>query len=247
MVLLAQNAENRQARDPRAIHYVLGLSHMLTDYSKLSVELFHKEYTDSPIDPDEPSLFLVDELFYRYGFYTQHAELSDSGRARATGVEVTLQKRLARDFYGLVSAAYSRARYQGSDRVWRNRVFDNRVVFGIEGGYKPSNSWELSARWIFAGGAPYTPLDVGRSAELHRAVLDADRINEDRYPHYHSLNVRFDRRFHFSGSNLIFYLSVWNAYNRKNVAAYYWNEIEGATDTIYQWSALPIFGLEFEF
>ncbi|MFC1639230.1 TonB-dependent receptor domain-containing protein [Gemmatimonadota bacterium] len=247
MVLLAQNAENRQARDPRAIHYVVGLSHLLTDYAKLSVELFHKEYADSPIDPDEPSLLLVDELFYRYGFYTQHAQLSDSGRARATGVEVTLQKRLARDFYGLVSAAYSRARYRGSDLVWRNRVFDNRVVFGIEGGYKPSRSWEFSARWIFAGGAPYTPLDVVRSAELHRAVLDADRINEDRYPHYHSLNVRFDRRFHFSRSNLIAYLSVWNAYNRKNVASYYWNELNRSPDLIYQWSALPIFGLEFEF
>jgi len=247
MVLLAQNAENRQSRDPRATHYVFGLSHRLTDYAKLSVELFHKEYVDSPIDPDEPSLLLVDELFYRYGFYTQHAQLSDSGRARATGVEVTLQKRLARDFYGLLSAAYSRARYRGSDMVWRNRVFDNRVVVGIEGGYKPGRSWEMSARWIFAGGAPYTPLDVGRSAELHRAVLDADHINEDRYPHYHSLNIRFDRRFHFSGSNLIVYLSVWNAYNRKNVASYYWNELENSPDLIYQWSALPIFGLEFEF
>jgi hypothetical protein len=40
---------------------------------------------------------------------------------------------------------------------------------------------------------------------------------------------------------------VWNAYNRKNVASYYWNELEGSSDLIYQWSALPIFGLEFEF
>jgi len=78
-------------------------------------------------------------------------------------------------------------------------------------------------------------------------VLDDAKINEARYPDYHSLNVRLDRRFYFSGSNLIAYLSVWNAYNRKNVASYYWNEIEARTDVVYQWSALPIFGLEFEF
>jgi hypothetical protein len=247
LVLLAQNEGNRESSDPRATHLVVGLNHFLTEHTKLSVELYHKEYTRSPIDPEQPSLFLVDELFYRYGFYTQHGTLTDSGRAQSTGVEVTFQKRLARDVYGLVSASYSRTRYRGSDLVWRNRVFDNRLILGIEGGYKPSNNWEFSARWIFAGGVPYTPYDLDRSAQLSRAVLDENRVNQERLSNYHSLNVRFDRRFHFSKSNLIIYLSVWNAYNRKNVASHYWNEIEGAPDLIYQWSALPIFGFEFEF
>jgi hypothetical protein len=247
MVLLVQHEGNLQSSDPRSTHFVLGVGHMLTDFTKLNLELYHKEYSNAPIDPGQPALFLVDELFYRYGFYTQHGVLADNGRAQSTGVEVTLQKRLARDVYGLLSASYSRSRYQGIEPVWRDRVVDNRLIVGVEGGYKPSNNWEFSARWIFAGGVPYTPFDLVRSAELNRAVLDPGRINEERLASYHSLNVRFDRRVHFSGSNLILYLSVWNAYNRKNVASYYWNEIEGEPDLIYQWSALPIFGLEFEF
>ncbi len=56
-----------------------------------------------------------------------------------------------------------------------------------------------------------------------------------------------DRRFYFSGSNLIFYLSIWNAYGHKNVASYYWNAIEGRQETLRQWPVLPIFGLEYEF
>jgi len=226
---------------------VLGLNHMLSEFAKLSVELYHKQYADLPIDPQQPSLFLVDELFYRYGFYTQHESLNSDGVAQSTGVEVVLQKRLARNVYGLLSASYSRARYRGSDSVWHNRVFDNRLILGAEGGYKPSSKWELSARWIFAGGVPYTPFDVARSIELNRAVLDENRVNRERLSNYHSLNVRVDRRIHFSGSNLIVYLSVWNAYNRKNVAAYYWNELERSPGLIYQWSALPVFGLEYEF
>jgi len=78
-------------------------------------------------------------------------------------------------------------------------------------------------------------------------VLDRTRVNEARYPHYHSLNLRADRRFHFGGSNLIVYLSIWNAYNRKNVSMYYWNEIEDKQDVIYQWSMLPVMGFEYEF
>jgi hypothetical protein len=131
--------------------------------------------------------------------------------------------------------------------TWRERVFDNRVIFSLEGGYKPNSRWEFSLRWIYAGGPPYTPFDHKESLRLNRAVLDGDRINEARYPDYHSLNIRFDRRFHFSGSNLVFYFSVWNVYNRKNIASYFWNEVEEKEDIIYQWSLLPIFGVEFEF
>jgi len=32
---------------------------------------------------------------------------------------------------------------------------------------------------------------------MNRAILDENRINADRYPDYHSLNLRFDRRFLF--------------------------------------------------
>ena len=58
-----------------------------------------------------------------------------------------------------------------------------------------------------------------------RIAIHVNRINEARYPDYHSLNLRFDRRFYFSGSNLVLYVSAWNVYDRKNVASYFWNEI----------------------
>lgn len=246
VALLTQNSTNKGLRDPYAVHYILGAQHLLTEDTKLSVEVYQKEYYDFPVDPSDPSLFLVDEIFYRNGLYFHHAPLTNSGLARARGVELTLQKKLAQDLYGLVSAAFFRTEYKGADDIWRSRVFDNRIILSAEGGYKPNAEWEFSARWIYAGGTPYTPFDLAKSAQAQRGVFDGDRINGVRYPAYHSLNVRFDKRFHFSASNLILYLSAWNAYNRKNVATYFWNEKENGQDTIYQWNLLPIFGVEYE-
>lgn len=120
-------------------------------------------------------------------------------------------------------------------------------MFNVEGGYKPNRSWEFSARWIFAGGTRYTPFDASASSELKRGVLDGSRINAARYPDYHTLNVRFDRRFNFRSTNLIVYLSVWNAYNRKNVAQYFWNVAKNEQGVIRQWNLLPVLGLEYEF
>jgi hypothetical protein len=247
LLLLSQNSAHRKLHDPVAAHFILGMSHLLTSSTKLTIEIYQKKYRQFPIDPGQPALFLIDELFYRYGFFMNHGNLQSTGKALSRGVEVMMQKKLAENFYGLASASYFRSRYRGGDGVWRNRVFDNRWIFSIEGGYKPNSKWEMSLRWIYAGGSPFTPLDLSASQQLNRTVLDETRVNAERYPAYHSLNLRFDRRFHFSGSNLVFYFSVWNAYNRKNVATYFWNANEGKQDTIYQWTLLPIFGFEFEF
>lgn len=246
LLLISQNSANRSLKDPYAVHYIAGVDHLLTDDTKLSVEAYVKEYYDFPVDPADPSLFMVDEVFYRTGFFLHHSALSSDGKARSQGIEITVQKKLAHDFYGLVSATYFRTEYKGVDDVWRKRVFDNRMIVSAEGGYKSNSEWEFSARWIYAGGTPYTPFDLARSRQLKRGVFDAERINASRYPPYHSLNIRFDKRFHFESSNLVLYVSAWNAYDRRNVATYFWNEKKNAPDTIYQWNLLPIFGVEYE-
>jgi len=247
LILLSQKEEFQNLKDPVAYHYILGLGHLLTENTKMNIEVYEKDYDNFPLDPTTPPLFILDELFYRYGFFFNHEELVDNGKAYSRGIEMMIQKKLAKDVYGLLSGSYFRTRYRDFDGIWRDRVFDNRILFSAEGGYKPNNRWEFSMRWIYAGGPPYTPFDIGASQAINRGVFDQNNINGARYPDYHSLNVRFDRRFHFSGSNLIFYFSVWNAYNRKNIASYFWDEIENKQDTTYQWSLLPVFGLEFEF
>jgi hypothetical protein len=247
LLLLSQNRDNKALRDPGALHIVLGIEHLLTESTRFTAELYDKSYDFLPIDPDQPALFVIDAVYYSNGLFSNYGRLLDSGAARSTGIELMVQKKLARNFYGLASASFFRSRYRDGLGKWRDRLFDNRILFSLEGGYKPNNRWEFSLRWIYAGGAPYTPFELEASRRNRRAVLDESRINAARCPDYHSLNLRFDRRFHFMGSNLVFYLSVWNAYDRKNLAGYYWNDAEGIQDRIYQWRILPIFGLEYEF
>jgi hypothetical protein len=233
-------------KDPRSFHYVLGASHLLSENTKITVEGYYKDYRDFPMDPSQPKMFVADELVYR-GFFGVKEGLTDNGKARSYGVEATVQKKLVEGVYGLVCASVSKSEYEGLDGKWRDRVFDNGILFSAEGGYKPNNKWEFSLRWVYAGGPPYTPLDLEASEAINRSVSDGNRTNEERFPDYHSLNLRADRRFYFSGSNLIVYMSIWNAYNRQNVSSYYWNEIEKKQDVVYQWSMLPVLGMEFEF
>ena len=247
ILLLASNEKNKELRDPSVMHFIVGVNHMLTASTKFTMEIYRKDYNHFPIDPAQPGLFLLDEILYRDAFFFSNENFIANGKAKSWGIEMMVQKKLAKDFYGLISGAYFRTKYKGFDGIWRNRIYDNRFLFSSEGGYKPNNEWEFSVRWVYAGGRPYTPFDIEASQTLNRSVLEENRINDDRYTAYHSLNLRFDRRFHFSKSNLVLYLSVWNVYNRQNVATYFWNQSENKPDVIYQWGTLPIFGFEFEF
>ena len=247
LVLLAQRESHKDLQTPRAVHAVAGLQHLLNDHTRLTVEVYQKTYDHFPLDPTQPALFIIDQLSYQTGGFQNHERLVDTGQASTRGVEVMVQKKLARKLYGHVSGAYFRSRYRDANGAWRDRVYDNQYLFTMEGGYKPSHKHEFSLRWIYAGGAPYTPFDEAASETLHRGVFDADRVNGERLPDYHALNLRYDRRFHFKRLTLIAYLSLWNAYGRRNVAAYDWNEVDNAPRTVEQWGTLPIFGLEFEF
>ena len=245
LILLSQNEAHKDMKDPQARHFILGLSHLLTDNTRLTLETYDKEYYNFPMDPTQPELFVIDEMNFT-GMFISHETLVDNGRGRARGVELMVQKKLAKDFYGIICGSYSKSEYRDYNNHWRKRVVDNRFTFNVEGGYKPNNKWEFSMRWIYAGGAPYTPFDVEASETAHRGVFDSNLINGSRMPDYHSLNVRFDRRFFFQNTNIVFYLSVWNVYGRKNIGNYTWNEIENKQESQQQWSALPIFGIELE-
>lgn len=246
IMLLSLDENNDSLLDPRAYHYIIGFKHLITDNTQLTVELYDKEYYHFPVSEEQPLLFYCDEFIFER-IQLGKCTFRDTGRAQAYGIELSLQKKLAHNLYGLVSASYFRTRYMDMTETWRDRIFDNQYIFSVEGGYKPNNKWEFSVRWILAGGIPYTPFDIEKSTAANTGIFNDTRINEERQPPYHSLNIRCDKRFHFKGSSLIFYLSVWNAYNRKNISNHYWNSLENREDIQYQWSLLPIFGMEFEF
>ena len=245
-VLATQKDEFKNLKNPKATHYVVGLNHLLTESTKLTLEVYNKDYSDFPMDPSQPNFFIFDQAVLE-GIFLNHENLINSGVANSKGIELTIQKKLATDFYGLLAASYFRAKYKDLNGKWYDRLYDNRFTFAIEGGYKPNEKWEFSLRWLYAGGAPYTPFDEDASRKSFKGVLDNSRINSSRLPDFHSLNIRVDRRFYFQSSTMVVYLSIWNAYGRKNVAAYSWNEIDNKIDTEKMWGTLPVFGIEYEF
>lgn len=245
LYLISQINQGKNLKNLKAVHYVSGLDVLLSDDTKLTFEVYNKEYSNFPLDPADPFLFIIDEGNSLNGF-GRYTEFVSTGKAYSRGVELLIQKKLKQNFYGLISTSFFRAKYKDYTSVWRNRLYDNRYLFNIIGGYRPNNLWEFSARWNFNGGVPYTPFDLEASEAAGEGIIDQTKINKSRMPDYHTLNIRVDRRFFFRKSSIVAYLSIWNLYNRANIEQYYWDEDENRQRSAKQWSLLPIFGIEYE-
>ncbi len=243
--LLVQHPDNRRLDNLRAHHYVAGMQRRLTPSTLLGVEAYRKDYRDLPFDPDDPTALVLDQFA---DFETPApGRLVGGGAARSHGVEALVRKRLTRRLHGLASYAYAVSRYTDLDGIEHDRTFDHRHVASAVLGYRPSDRFEYSVRWRYAGGRPYTPFDPVLSSRAGAGIIQRDRVNAERQPAYHRLDVRFDHRRQFEHVNLVSFVSVFNAYNRRNLFRYYWSTRRNRPGRADQWGFLPVGGFELEF
>lgn len=245
LYVLAENTEFKKLKEARAIHYILGLEYRTGKGTRVTFEVYDKEYNNLPINPDYPEWLITDRDSFT--LYYPPENLVGNGEAYSRGIELFIQKKMVKKLYGIISLSYFRCRYKDYFGIERNRIYDNLYTFNLVAGYKPGVKWEFSARWTKMGGSPYIPIDVEKSLAADTEIRDTSRINEARYPDYNSLNIRAEHRINLSKVGMILYIDVTNALNRKNVAYYYWNPDNDEIEKITQMPFFPKLGFELRF
>lgn len=247
LFLIVQDPGNAALPDPRARHLVLGFKLSLREDIQLGLEAYDKRYADHPMAARTQYWFVIDDVNGDNDRFWDFGPLVAEGRAYARGVELTLQKKISKKLYGLINLTYYRARYRDLMGFWRNRLFDNRFIVCLSGGYKPSRSWELSARWTLAGNKAFTPVDEQASIEYGYPYIRLESIMTGHFRDYQNLSFRVDKRFSFRGSNLIVFIGALNLFDHKNELYRFWDSKSNGYLSSYMWGAIPYVGIEFEF
>lgn len=263
-VELAAHPANNTLRNKYTNQYVVGLEHFFRDDIKLTLEAYYKEYFDIPV---KKNLTTPDPFDFDEGAFINAAE------GRAQGVEMFLQKKLTEKFSTIMSYAHSAS--QTLDPRFNTHYpsdYDYRDVFTFIGGYKyrwydtawyeklrrkpwyfavswlpfmPADEFEISLKWRYLGGRPYTrPVYY---PELQRWIVEEQQeLNTLRYPPYHRLDLRLDRRFLFQSWTLVVFFDVVNVYNRDNIWNYQYND-DGTISEVLQYKTFPVGGVTVEF
>ncbi|MGE5683186.1 MAG: TonB-dependent receptor [Bacillota bacterium] len=263
---------NKNLKNTHATHYVLGFEHIIDSGLKLTLEGYYKQYEDIP----------VSETFIYYFDRTNRSLRNlNVGSQKVTGIDFMLQQKLVKDIYGTLSISKMWSQWN-DPRIGREGSrfqsdFDFPNIFTLIIGKRFANlreelnkmpffikypsyllpfsdDMEISLRWRYASGKPYTPRHFVTSEQHYEGEVrwssgtwvPSDEYNSKRYDDYHRLDIAFSSRFNFQGWNISVFLSVENLYNRKNIAGYQYNS-DGTVDMVYQFSLFPVAGIELEF
>jgi hypothetical protein len=245
-IWLVANPINRDLSYIGADQYVIGLERLLRPDTKVSLEAYYKRYFDYPASLTRPYLVLAntgagysgaDEGFASFGF----DPLVSEGKGWSRGLELFVQKKLSEiPCYGLVSISYVRSEFEALDGVSRPGSWDQRWIINIGGGYIFNEAWEIGTRFRLATGRPYTPFNSD-------GTKDIDNYNTERVATNHSLDLRVDRRWMFTGWMLVTYVDIQNIYNRAPKDVPRWDDREMRVDDSGSIGILPSIGVAIGF
>jgi hypothetical protein len=243
---LASFKQNENLKPVKVIQYVAGYERRLTSDLRLKLEAFYKDYSDYPASLLRPYLVLAntgvgfggsDENFGSLGL----EPLISAGKGFARGLEFSLQKKSSdTPGYGILSVTYNESFFKGLDGIERAGSFDQKWIINLSGGYSFNEKWEISSRFRFATGNPYTPFNSDGS----QSVVN---YNAFRFEPTHSLDIRVDRRWDLGGLNLITYIDLQNIYNNKNTNTIRYDYRKGEVDKSSSIGLLPSIGVSLEF
>lgn len=220
----------------RSKHLVGGLEFNLPSNSRITVEGFYKWYDQYPfLLEDSISLANLGADFGVIG----NAPVSSASEGRSHGVEVLLQQKLYKGFYGILAYTWVRSEFENENEKLISSSWDNRHVVSLTAGKKFGKNWEIGARWLLTGGSPYTPFNVQETVRMENwdvrpyGVPDYDQLNSQRISAFHQLDLRIDKKYFFSRWSLNIYFDIQNVYN-------YQTTFEDSIDVVKDSNGIPV-------
>ncbi len=235
---------------------VLSWQWIATADLKIQVEAYYKRYSQYPVRLFRPQAVLApagfDDINNDIPFGLE--PIANSGVGTAYGVEFFIQKKLSADLpiYGLISLSFNNTQFTANDSTSRLGAFDTPIIGTVAAGWRPSDLWEFSGKFRLSQGLPTTPYitTAERAAETGFPIgsLDFAYYNQgDRLPFFFALDLRVDKRWFFSGWQLITYIDVQNVTGRQNVGGIQFDQQTGNVVQQTSIGVLPSIGINIEF
>jgi len=252
-VYLLSYPQNRSMVPMKATHEIVGLDLSPGFASQIHLDAYNKTYGDIPASAEYPAINIhnmVDTIGQQFVWLP----MKSAGRGQSSGIEFSDLTRIGSRTVMRGSVAYSRAMFTGLDGVRRPSNYDLPWIVNFAVLQRFGRGYEISSRYGYATGRPYTPFDVPDSLAQNRPIYDVSQMNARRAPYFARLDAQLNKDFSVHDLHLVLYMGVNNILNRPNFLSYVWlphPKIPGwDLNPVYELHQMPIFpnfGLRFVF
>lgn len=203
----------------RSDHAVLGVEFVPRTTTRITVEAFTKQYANYPVSlADGISLANQGGNFGAIG----NENVTSTGTGRSRGIEFFLQQKLKGNFFGVLSYTFFNSEFTGADGVYRPSAWDTRHLVSTQLGYKFKRGWELGGKFLFQGGAPFTPFDLAASQRnygvLGTGTLDNNNLNSQRLRAFNRFDFRVDKKWNAKRYSVNAFIDIQNLFLTQNPA-----------------------------
>jgi hypothetical protein len=161
--------------------------------------------------------------------------MNSQAQGNASGIEISDMTRIRSSFRIRSSLAYARAKFEGTDKIMRPSNFDYPWIANVAAVQEFRRGYELTSRYGFATGRPWTPYDLVDSTLQNRPIYDVTRMNQLRTPDYSRWDVQLNKDVLVRSFHLKIYCGVNNVLDRSNFLSYVWLPREqGRNETRYE-------------
>ncbi len=202
----------------RSDHLVAGIEYIPIENIQISVEAFHKHYTDYPFSVRDS--VPISSKGADYGIFGNE-ELKSFSQGQAYGVEFMGRIKEFMGFNLVFAYTFVRSEFKNYYGEYIPTAWDNRQLFSLTGTKKLNKNWDVGLKFRYVGGAPYTPYDVEKSSlkeawDLQgQGYLDYTKFNSLRLKGFNQLDIRVDKRYFYKNWSLMLYVDIQNVLNSK--------------------------------
>ncbi|NMM47509.1 TonB-dependent receptor [Marinigracilibium pacificum] len=227
-------------------HFVLGYNRYLGTDWRVKSETYYQRLFDIPVEQAPSSYSVINEG--ADFVFSERGSLVNEGTGNNYGVELTLEKFFSKEYYLMMTTSIFESNYQGSDGITRNTAYNTNLaynlLFGKEWAFGSGgkNAWTFDTKLTYAGGKPYTPIDLESTIDNGgREIYYENQAYSMHYDPYVRWDVKFGVRINSKNKNMShqFYVDLQNVLNRENEFVKRYNEVTGEINTVTQNGFFP--------
>lgn len=251
-IYVHENEVQDNLEPTRSHQLVGGWTNRVDRNLSVTAAAFYQSIFNVPVSAQQKNSFSALNLLEGYS----REKLINAGQGQNYGIEVGVRKYFERNHYFMGNATLYRARYAGSDKVWRNSQFDGGYVFnGIAGKewHKSKKQGKLSVtkgislRMVYSGGFRQTPINLQASTEDGRTVFMEDMAFESKLNDYFRTDCRVFLKRQKNNFYGILSLDIQNVTNAQNIAYLYFDKYQSKIIKKYQLGIIPILSYKIGF
>jgi len=225
---------SKNASSQKAAHYVIGYRNQFSKVLNFRVDYYYKKYEN------------LISYYWQGGRKISTKQNDATGYARGVDLQLNYDLTFCSGWFSY-SYLETKEDREVDDTGYFPRPTDQRHTFNFTSSWQISSGWQLMFKFLYGSGYPFTPMVFC----IDQMDFVTGEKNSMYLPPFTRFDVRINRNFKLSWSEVIAYAEIINLFNEKNIIDYerYWVLDENLTikKPFYSFPFLPNIGIKLIF